>query len=91
MRRYWGGGTLCKAIYTFIFFFQRIPAAISPNVGASGRSPSKTVAPRAAGSTVRQRYTQSMQSVHACVHSPQVATELKKDALTLEVIAEQYR
>ncbi|CAJ1062169.1 protein transport protein Sec61 subunit beta [Amphiprion ocellaris] len=31
------------------------PAASATNVGASGRSPSKTVAPRAAGSTVRQR------------------------------------
>lgn len=33
------------------------PAASATNVGASSRSPSKTVAPRAAGSTVRQRYT----------------------------------
>uniref|UniRef100_A0A8C5CVT2 Protein transport protein Sec61 subunit beta n=1 Tax=Gadus morhua TaxID=8049 RepID=A0A8C5CVT2_GADMO len=33
----------------------RVPAASSASVGASGRSPSKTVAPRAAGSTVRQR------------------------------------
>lgn len=32
-------------------------AASATNVGASSRSPSKTVAPRAAGSTVRQRYT----------------------------------
>ncbi|KAL7394459.1 hypothetical protein ABVT39_026390 [Epinephelus coioides] len=31
------------------------PAASATNVGASSRSPSKTVAPRAAGSTVRQR------------------------------------
>ncbi|KAG7317840.1 hypothetical protein KOW79_018875 [Hemibagrus wyckioides] len=31
------------------------PAASASSVGASGRSPSKTVAPRAAGSTVRQR------------------------------------
>uniref|UniRef100_A0A8C6LW45 SEC61 translocon subunit beta n=1 Tax=Nothobranchius furzeri TaxID=105023 RepID=A0A8C6LW45_NOTFU len=31
------------------------PAVSATNVGASGRSPSKTVAPRAAGSTVRQR------------------------------------
>ncbi|KAG2465276.1 SC61B protein, partial [Polypterus senegalus] len=31
------------------------PAASATNVGASGRSPSKAVAPRAAGSTVRQR------------------------------------
>uniref|UniRef100_A0A3P9IDM3 Protein transport protein Sec61 subunit beta n=2 Tax=Oryzias TaxID=8089 RepID=A0A3P9IDM3_ORYLA len=30
-------------------------AASATNVGASSRSPSKTVAPRAAGSTVRQR------------------------------------
>ncbi|TNN75657.1 Protein transport protein Sec61 subunit beta [Liparis tanakae] len=31
------------------------PASSATNVGASSRSPSKTVAPRAAGSTVRQR------------------------------------
>ncbi|KPP66409.1 protein transport protein Sec61 subunit beta-like [Scleropages formosus] len=31
------------------------PAASATNVGASSRSPSKAVAPRAAGSTVRQR------------------------------------
>ncbi|XP_013877311.1 protein transport protein Sec61 subunit beta [Austrofundulus limnaeus] len=31
------------------------PASSATNVGAAGRSPSKTVAPRAAGSTVRQR------------------------------------
>ncbi|XP_010883007.1 protein transport protein Sec61 subunit beta [Esox lucius] len=31
------------------------PAASATNVGAGSRSPSKTVAPRAAGSTVRQR------------------------------------
>ncbi|MEE6510172.1 hypothetical protein FKM82_029378 [Ascaphus truei] len=31
------------------------PAAGATNVGGSGRSPSKAVAPRAAGSTVRQR------------------------------------
>ncbi|XP_027868675.1 protein transport protein Sec61 subunit beta [Xiphophorus couchianus] len=31
------------------------PAASATNIGASSRSPSKTVAPRAAGSTVRQR------------------------------------
>ncbi|CAL1611191.1 unnamed protein product [Knipowitschia caucasica] len=35
------------------------PAASATNVGASSRSPSKTVAPRAAGSTVRQRKTAS--------------------------------
>uniref|UniRef100_A0A8P4K063 Protein transport protein Sec61 subunit beta n=1 Tax=Dicentrarchus labrax TaxID=13489 RepID=A0A8P4K063_DICLA len=35
------------------------PAASATNVGASSRSPSKTVAPRAAGSTVRQRTTGS--------------------------------
>ncbi|XP_063778730.1 protein transport protein Sec61 subunit beta [Pseudophryne corroboree] len=35
------------------------PAASSTNVGASSRSPSKAVAPRAAGSTVRQRKTTS--------------------------------
>ncbi|XP_018424352.1 PREDICTED: protein transport protein Sec61 subunit beta [Nanorana parkeri] len=35
------------------------PAATSTNVGASGRSPSKAVSPRAAGSTVRQRKTTS--------------------------------
>uniref|UniRef100_A0A3B4WN30 Uncharacterized protein n=1 Tax=Seriola lalandi dorsalis TaxID=1841481 RepID=A0A3B4WN30_SERLL len=38
-----------------VFLFQPGPAASATNVGASGRSPSKTVAPRAAGSTVRQR------------------------------------
>ncbi|KAJ8371557.1 hypothetical protein AAFF_G00307370 [Aldrovandia affinis] len=31
------------------------PAASATNVGASSRSPSKAVAPRTAGSTVRQR------------------------------------
>ncbi|MBN3321938.1 SC61B protein, partial [Atractosteus spatula] len=31
------------------------PAASATSVGGSGRSPSKAVAPRAAGSTVRQR------------------------------------
>ncbi|XP_077381981.1 protein transport protein Sec61 subunit beta [Festucalex cinctus] len=31
------------------------PAVSATNVGASSRSPSKTVAPRAVGSTVRQR------------------------------------
>ncbi|XP_068616468.1 protein transport protein Sec61 subunit beta [Brachionichthys hirsutus] len=31
------------------------PAASATNVGASSRSPGKSVAPRAAGSTVRQR------------------------------------
>nr|ACI69453.1 transport protein Sec61 subunit beta [Salmo salar] len=31
------------------------PASSATNVGAGSRSPSKTVAPRAAGSTVRQR------------------------------------
>ncbi|XP_028985872.1 protein transport protein Sec61 subunit beta [Betta splendens] len=31
------------------------PASSATNVGASSRSPSKTVAPRQAGSTVRQR------------------------------------
>ncbi|KAM3615194.1 uncharacterized protein V6R79_024655 [Siganus canaliculatus] len=36
-------------------FSQPGPAASATNVGASSRSPSKTVAPRAAGSTVRQR------------------------------------
>ncbi|KAI5092291.1 protein transport protein Sec61 subunit beta [Silurus meridionalis] len=43
---------------TFSFFLSRFkpgPAASASSVGASGRSPSKTVAPRAAGSTVRQR------------------------------------
>ncbi|XP_012675907.1 protein transport protein Sec61 subunit beta [Clupea harengus] len=35
------------------------PASSATNVGASSRSPSKTVAPRAAGSTVRQRKTTS--------------------------------
>uniref|UniRef100_A0A3P8UPJ4 Protein transport protein Sec61 subunit beta n=2 Tax=Percomorphaceae TaxID=1489872 RepID=A0A3P8UPJ4_CYNSE len=35
------------------------PAASATNVGASSRSPSKTVAPRAAGSTVRQKATSS--------------------------------
>ncbi|XP_040209282.1 protein transport protein Sec61 subunit beta [Rana temporaria] len=35
------------------------PAASSASVGASGRSPSKAVSPRAAGSTVRQRKTTS--------------------------------
>uniref|UniRef100_A0A8C7LUG4 Uncharacterized protein n=1 Tax=Oncorhynchus mykiss TaxID=8022 RepID=A0A8C7LUG4_ONCMY len=31
------------------------PASSATNVGAGSRSPSKTAAPRAAGSTVRQR------------------------------------
>ncbi|XP_073443780.1 protein transport protein Sec61 subunit beta [Dendrobates tinctorius] len=35
------------------------PAASSTNVGAAGRSPSKAVSPRSAGSTVRQRKTTS--------------------------------
>ncbi|CAL8290871.1 unnamed protein product [Merluccius merluccius] len=43
----------------------RVPAASSASVGASGRSPSKTVAPRAAGSTVRQRKASSSSSTRS--------------------------
>lgn len=60
----------CSYLLIVISSLQPGPAASATNVGASSRSPSKTVAPRAAGSTVRQRYTHigstKLFSIHFC-------------------------
>ncbi|TRY84555.1 hypothetical protein DNTS_001306 [Danionella cerebrum] len=47
------------------------PAASATNVGASSRSPSKTVAPRTAGTSARQRIhaTPKITSYHKPLHS----------------------
>lgn len=55
--RGYNGVKSCSCVLILLSSPQPGPAASATNVGASSRSPSKTVAPRAAGSTVRQRYT----------------------------------
>ncbi|XP_060103721.1 protein transport protein Sec61 subunit beta [Heteronotia binoei] len=49
------GGSSTSLTSFLPFVFQPGPNPSATSVGASGRSPSKAVAPRAAGSTVRQR------------------------------------
>uniref|UniRef100_A0A8C0W411 Protein transport protein Sec61 subunit beta n=1 Tax=Castor canadensis TaxID=51338 RepID=A0A8C0W411_CASCN len=49
-----GGGRAALTL-SICFFLQPGPTPSGTNVGSSGRSPSKAVAARAAGSTVRQR------------------------------------
>lgn len=66
--RGYNGVESCSCVFIMASNPQPGPAASATNVGASSRSPSKTVAPRAAGSTVRQRY------VHVPTHTHQTFT-----------------